>query len=372
MKLTEALSIRQPLFESQFKDFRAKIRKEIVNISDEDTGMLYETYVEMMNALGEDHSTVNQSDFEDPEFFMQTIRFVIDHPYAKRDLNDIQNSPLVFPDETPMEAYSSGLARAMGEIEVKASRPENQEPDYEEIGGSAIYTVYHIKNYAAARAFCNKYNTSHCIGSSNPNWFPKYEDKYIGNTYALTAGNKLIYVHSGNNGFLITSSDNSSEIDDRFKERGEGIGKVMKELASVGLTIDEMAVALRDAMPNLDDYESDFDGIVGLIYESKSEYTEILELRYTKIFTAYIDGQPSIVFSDKLTNKKLTLREISETSAVIVDKGQTRIISSKDFFMILKVSFEIEREDQERVFDQAAQSAGVDHMNILLDIINAL
>lgn len=349
MKLTEAIQFRQPLFESQFKDFKEIVEKQIDNLDGQRASTLRRGFMDLQRALGDDVEELGSVDFLNANFFVSVVKKVVSHPLTGYDLNDIMGAPKALPDKSKIEAYSIALAEVMGSLASKASDPTRQMPDSEFIDSGNGYEIFHIKNYAAARAFCNRYNTNHCIGSSNPDWFPQYENEYQGSTFAITTRDKLIYVHSGDNGFLITSSDNTSEINNAYKERGKGLKKVVLELRQSGLSTDAIREALHTAVGF--DYE---DKVDEMLDELRSDPTEelVYDTSRIQIVTKLINGKEGIGFKRKADDLQLDITDYNDENVVATLMGNTEVTSLEKVHEMLSAYFGINGINVDRIANE--------------------
>jgi len=104
--------------------------------------------------------------------------------------------------------------------------------------------VYRLDNYAAARKVCTTFNTNFCIGA-NHSWYTAYGEDAAKSTFAITLPNRtVVIVHAGSDGYLITSHDNKSEINDSGNDRGDGAEGVAADFVRAGLSFDTAIEAI--------------------------------------------------------------------------------------------------------------------------------
>jgi len=309
----EAIQFRQPLFESQMKDFKTIVKNEIESLEYRHALELFNSYIDFLEASNDERSEeISVSDLFDADFFVNVVKEAVNHPLAVYDLGNIMRAPKNTPDDNSrIKSYALAVSGIFDSLADAVSDPTRQDPDYELFDRGDGYSVYHIKNYAAARSFCNSYNATHCIGSSETNWFPEYEKKYNGDTFAITTQSELVYVHAGENGFLITSTDNTSEVNDDGAERGGGLNKIVDDLRAAGLSIDDVKKALKTAVGF--DYEEEIDQMFVYIEEEENSTGEVVyDGSETRIIVRNKDGNNVIRFQ----------RPRDGISADVIDGGQ--------------------------------------------------
>ena len=236
MKLTEAIQFRQLLFEdSQFKDFKAIVKEESSEISFDLQDDLKRIFLRMQNILSDDFYEFGSPIMTNPNFYINLTKKVTQHELRSYDLGDIMKAPREFPDVPRIDAYTMRLMEAMRMIMQKADDPARKEPEYEVVDNGNGYQILKLYNYAAARMICNKYNLTHCIGSSNTSWFKSYgEDKGRDTYYIITDAGRAVPVHSGgSNPYIITTHDNDDEVKNGVQSRGsDAKKKIIKDINS--------------------------------------------------------------------------------------------------------------------------------------------
>mgnify|MGYP006436201303 CR=1 FL=1 len=233
MKLTEAVQFTQPLFEG-FKDLENTLvdKTDYVDpdIADEFSNAWTRMFATlemltdpMAKMFGSEDNVANAKNIK------KAAQLILDHDYSSIDLNDILGQT---KGEGPNRINSilEMLIDEMDSISDTASLPEKRPPQYEVVDNDSDYTVYELHNYSAARKFCNYYDTRHCIGSSDTGAFDQYGQDKERDTFAIATSNgRLVIVHSGPDGYLITSHDNKNEYSDTG-QRGEGINAIFDDL----------------------------------------------------------------------------------------------------------------------------------------------
>ena len=251
MKLTEAVQFRQPLFES-FKDLKGIIERELDETEDENEVDVMEVTVEAFekefNHMQDTEGGLSQSlSLFDTKGLVNAVKYVIQHDLSEISLEDVMRKTKNSRMARTIEILDIVTSEAVKIID-KLEQPHREEPDYETVDKGNNYTVYKLNNYTSARKICNAFGTTHCIGSSDTTLFYYYGLESDRNTFAIATSNKrLVIVHSGSDGFLITPHDNHSEVTDK-ESRGGGVDVMFDDLMP---PLDEEEV--RDILLNLID-----------------------------------------------------------------------------------------------------------------------
>ena len=209
---------------------------------------------EMTEALGESPNYVSYKSVNDitPKDITNVAKQVLKSPLGKYDLSDLLRLTKGSGNDRGNDIIDL-IDENMNIITQKAKDPARQEPDYEVIENGNGYQILELHNYAAARQICNKYNLSHCIGSSNTDWFYQYGQKSLRRTYyIITSAGRAVAVHSGkgNKPYLITSHDNENEVANGEDTRGENPRKVIIQDLMSSIPANRVIDVLLGAFPN--------------------------------------------------------------------------------------------------------------------------
>ena len=308
MKLTEAIQFRQPLFES-FKDLKGIIEKDIANEINEMVGAYFEGACrDFQEAMGEYSEGV---DLDDAKDIVDKIREILQHPLSETDLDMLMRFSKDYGNDDRTTAIMRIAANEAKDIIEKLNEPERQDPDYDIIGQGQDYIIYQLNNYSSARKMCNAFGTSHCIGSSDSDMFDTYGRHEDRETFAIaTSTKRLVIVHSGGTGFLITSHDNNNEVSNN-DSRGSGMGAVLDDL-----------------IPPLD-----FDTVRGI-------FTEILDDNYIGDLQNIIDTYQYDLDEDtgriieklgRMGDSDLSIRQKGNVTYLHIFTPRTDISSSTDY-----------------------------------------
>ena len=309
MKLTEAVQFRQPLFES-FKDLKGVIEREVENAKEKDD---INDIIISLDGFENTFNDIQEIEGGDEQYFylsdtkniVNAIRYILQHELSDTDLDDVMKSSKN-GQGSRLASIFRVVTREATNILQKLGDPARQDPDYDTVDKGKDYTVYQLNNYSSARKMCNAFGTSHCIGSSDTSMFDSYGPANDRDTFAIATSNKrLVIVHSGGNGFLITSHDNNNEVSDE-SNRGKGMDAIIDDL-NPPLDFDTIREIFNDLIDDeyhqqikdiIDTHESPIDEDTGIILDEFPSINDAkLSLRkqgrttYLHIFVSYLDGR---------------------------------------------------------------------------------
>ena len=267
MKLSEAVQLRQPLFEdSQFKDFKTIVKEEISDMNVNLKDSLEQMFFKMQNALGDDTYEFGSPIGKNPNFFISLTKKVTQHELRSYDLTDVMRGTKEFSHLSRIDAYAMKLTEAMIAIAKKADDPARKEAEYEIVDSGSGYQILQLYNYSAARMICNKYNLNHCIGSGNASWFKAYGEKKGRDTYyIITDAGRAVAVHSGgSNPYIITSHDNDHELKDGKETRGSNVKRTIINDVNSSVSLENVPDVISRAFPSSkrEDIKSLFQGVI--------------------------------------------------------------------------------------------------------------
>ena len=246
MKLTEAIQFRQPLFES-YSVLEEKIKKAM------DEGNFIRTSLSrLQNEIPRLQEYVNELitdiDVKTPKGLNRLARVVFQHPVVNLDVSIVIRE--MNRDSQPMSFLTSTIDDSIEIIYKNKSNPRKQEADMNQYASGNGYDIYEVNNYSAARSICNKFNTNHCIGSSNTRMFDKYVNG-VGQTYAIIFDKQyLFFLHYQGNSFLITDHDNNNILNDGDFPIDDKYNKFSRRMFYYGLDEYQITDAFSEIMTN--------------------------------------------------------------------------------------------------------------------------
>lgn len=272
MKLNEAIQFNhQPLFES-FKDLKRILIDTVMREADGDVD--YEAAIEeimynnstLFNVVWDFNNIVSKmstngidipsDNLESPDGVFDVLEWIIRHRGLQsredvqyRNLSDTGRWISILRGENGLIT----MFRTMNQILVGLNRfeedPQRKKAEFREVVKTPDYEVFELVNFMAARKLCNMFKTNFCIGA-NPKFFDSYGDRKGLGTYAITLPNRtVVIVHMSEKGFLITSNDNRSDINDRLSTHGAGERGIVEDFVRAGLDEDQMIDALMSVIP---------------------------------------------------------------------------------------------------------------------------
>jgi len=244
MKLTEAIQFNQPLFES-YDVLRNKIEKAM-NESPPSRTSLAKMQAQISSLDKVMAEILSYIDVSTPKGLSQLARMVFQHPVINIDVSSVIRE--MNRDSQPIDFLISTINDSIQIILDNKNNPRKQDVDMREFASGNGYDIYEINNYSAARSICNKFDTSHCIGSSNTRMFNKYADN-IGQTYAIIFDKQyLFFLHYSMSSFLITDHENYNILSDNDFPVRKKYNDFSRIMFSYGLDEDQILDAFGQIM----------------------------------------------------------------------------------------------------------------------------